>query len=466
MTMNSKLVLAIMLMVLSCSATRYCEVEDSSVNIFVPNFDVQQIQLSKHFKGYNLDYESSNPEIVQVYEPYHVAEETPIDLKEGFMPLNVDSKNSRDNLWGRDGVVIAQGDSTNIAIGYGAFKNDVLPVISNITYFTLPKDGECYSGHIFDQSLSVVLDCESSTYDEDMLCLLRNDGSQKCSFYDPIAHTGKRINLVHSLDTNQYLFSAASTKNINPAFQNETFINIYHLTDSGADFNLIVDRRTLGLDSLSITDMAVMDLNAVTYIIVADASGKLIRFRYMPDNTIGDIHTLSVAGSPMSISISPYSEIIVGTADKLLVYSYSSQSGSFSLAKSYEVEPSDNSIVNIQSSINHITVRTASNNVYTYDRRFTALRYLLNKDNISQGTAIVVSPFYPRTFYINGTHMRSVALTSGYLYVGLITEDTNVTVTAMSGTATCKLNLILRKVEDPNKIYNKKDLKASYRFEN
>ena len=81
----------------------------------------------------------------------------------------------------------------------------------------------------------------------------------------------------------------------------------------------------------------------------------------------------------MSISVSPYSEIIVGTADKLLVYSYSVQSKSFSLAKSYEVEPSDNSIIDIQSSINHITVRTASNNVYTYDRRFTALRYLLNK---------------------------------------------------------------------------------------
>ena len=212
-----------------------------------------------------------------------------------------------------------------------------------------------------------------------MLCLLRNDGSQKCSFYDPITHTGKRINLVHSLDTNQYLFSAASTKSISPAFQNQTFINIYHLTDLGADFNLIVDRRTLGLDSLSITDMAVMDLSGITYIVLADASGKLIMFRYMADNTVGDIHTLSVLGSPMSISVSPYSEIIVGTADKLLVYSYSVQSKSFSLAKSYEVEPSDNSIIDIQSSINHITVRTASNNVYTYDRRFTALRYLLNK---------------------------------------------------------------------------------------
>ena len=81
MTINPKLILAIILMVSTCSATRYCEVQDPNVNIFVPNDNIHQIQLSKHFKGYNLDYDTSNPEIVQVYEPYHVAEEAPFNLK-------------------------------------------------------------------------------------------------------------------------------------------------------------------------------------------------------------------------------------------------------------------------------------------------------------------------------------------------------------------------------------------------
>ena len=40
------------------------------------------------------------------------------------------------------------------------------------------------------------------------------------------------------------------------------------------------------------------------------------------------------------------------------------------------------------------------------------------------------------------------------------------TVTAKSDTMVCKLNLILKKVTDENKIYNKKDIQTSYRFEN
>lgn len=62
--------------------------------------------------------------------------------------------------------------------------------------------------------------------------------------------------------------------------------------------------------------------------------------------------------------------------------------------------------------------------------------------------------------------MRSVAITSGYLYVGKLTADTNVTVTASSGSLQCKIDFIIRLVNDPAKIYNNKDIQASIRFEN
>ena len=87
---------------------------------------------------------------MEVYEPYHIAEVAKLDLKEGFAPLNVDGKNSKENLWARDGVVVAHGNDMEIAVGYGQFKNDILPVINNFTYFDLPMSANCYSGKIYD----------------------------------------------------------------------------------------------------------------------------------------------------------------------------------------------------------------------------------------------------------------------------------------------------------------------------
>lgn len=379
---NSKGTLLLLLALLSLAVSlKYCEVEDSNVNLFATSQEVQQILLSKHFRGYDLDYQSSNPSIMDVYEPYHVTQELPLSLQAGYLPINIDSKNSKDNLWGRDGVVVTQSNGKSIGIGYGTFKNDVLPTI-NFTYFTLPSDAKCYSGRIYNNDMSVVLDCESE--DEDLLCLLSSDGSQQCETYDSITQTGNRISLIHTTPSNnKYLLSAASSRHINAKFVNETFINIYHIREnSRADFNLIVDRRALGLDSLSITDMDLIELSGITYVLVADAGGWLVMFRYMPDNTIADVKTFEVEGSPMQVEVTPYSEIIVATDKGLLVYVYTAQ-GTIALGRKYEVDPSDNDVTDIQSSFNHITVRTSLNNIYTYDRMEPSLKFLLNRESVS-----------------------------------------------------------------------------------
>ena len=379
---NSKGTLLLLLALLSLAVSlKYCEVEDSNVNLFATSQEVQQILLSKHFRGYDLDYQSSNPSIMDVYEPYHVTQELPLSLQAGYLPINIDSKNSKDNLWGRDGVVVTQSNGKSIGIGYGTFKNDVLPTI-NFTYFTLPSDAKCYSGRIYNNDMSVVLDCESE--DEDLLCLLSSDGSQQCETYDSITQTGNRMSLIHTTPSNnKYLLSAASSRHINAKFVNETFINIYHIREnSRADFNLIVDRRALGLDSLSITDMDLIELSGITYVLVADAGGWLVMFRYMPDNTIADVKTFEVEGSPMQVEVTPYSEIIVATDKGLLVYVYTAQ-GTIALGRKYEVDPSDNDVTDIQSSFNHITVRTSLNNIYTYDRMEPSLKFLLNRESVS-----------------------------------------------------------------------------------
>ena len=463
--MLAKLLLAVLLLG-AVSSVRFCEVSDPEVTLYTTLNEVQQVQLNKHFRGYDLSYESSNPEIVAVYEPYHIAEEAELGLQAGYRPLNLDGKNSQENVWTRDGVLVAEGNGKSIGIGYGQFKNDLLPKIDKFVYFDLPQEMNCYSGRVYDNILmNVVGDCVTQKTLDDTFCLLTYDGKTTCNSYDPIVETGKRVSLIYTTSDNEkYLLSAATTQNIKPLFQNETFINIYHIIDGRVDFNNIVDRKTLGMDSLSITDMELVSINGVSYILISDIKYGLITFRYKSDNTIGDVNIMKIEGSPTQIEITPYSGRVVATPDGILLYKFQ-QTGALKLVKTYELDGSDTDIVDIQSSINHISVRTSKNVVYTYNKQDTSLQYLLNREQISDDTVFVVSPFFPRTFHINGTHMRSVAMTSGYLYIGKVTQRVNVTITAKSSDLTCKINLVLKTIVDKTKIYQKKDVPMSYRFE-
>ena len=48
--------------------------------------------------------------------------------------------------------------------------------------------------------------------------------------------------------------------------------------------------------------------------------------------------------------------------------------------KRYELDPADNQVTDLQSSYLFVAVRTFMEHLYTYDRRYTELKYLLNKE--------------------------------------------------------------------------------------
>lgn len=123
-------------------------------------------------------------------------------------------------------------------------------------------------------------------------------------------------------------------------------------------------------------------------------------------------------------------------------------------------------MTDIQSSYLFLSVRTSNNRLYTYDRRYTQLRYLLNREELSASTAIVVSPFYPRLFHINSTSMVSVSISSGYLLVSQVQESKDVVITATSmDNAKCQINIRLEFVQDDSKVFQKKVLSSAYRLE-
>jgi len=47
--------------------------------------------------------------------------------------------------------------------------------------------------------------------------------------------------------------------------------------------------------------------------------------------------------------------------------------------RKYELDPADNQVTDLQSSFLFISVRTFLGHLYTYDRKYTDLKYLLNR---------------------------------------------------------------------------------------
>ena len=59
---------------------------------------------------------------------------------------------------------------------------------------------------------------------------------------------------------------------------------------------MIADRRTLGLDSLSITDIDIVTLDGIDYIALTEKNSKIVLFRYTEDNSVEDVKVINVEG--------------------------------------------------------------------------------------------------------------------------------------------------------------------------
>lgn len=67
---------------------------------------------------------------------------------------------------------------------------------------------------------------------------------------------------------------------------------------------MIIDRRTLGLQSLSITDIDLLQLNGEDYVILSDANSRLIAFKYTLGNAVEDVMVIPVNGMPQQFELS------------------------------------------------------------------------------------------------------------------------------------------------------------------
>lgn len=88
-----------------------------------------------------------------------MTETAQVTIKSGYSIVNVDGRNSDNHLWGREGIIFAQGGEKNVSVGYGKFASSVLPKVDGYNYYELPYVSNCYSGLIYNQNLDVVIDC-------------------------------------------------------------------------------------------------------------------------------------------------------------------------------------------------------------------------------------------------------------------------------------------------------------------
>lgn len=69
---------------------------------------------------------------------------------------------------------------------------------------------------------------------------------------------------------------------------------MYNLVNGKPVFNMIVDRRTLKLPSLSINDVDLVQKQGITYIMITDNNLGIITFRYLQENQISDVSVMKV----------------------------------------------------------------------------------------------------------------------------------------------------------------------------
>lgn len=72
--MSSKLVLLFTVLTISAMSLNYCEVEDPVVQLYIFQNETQQLPLYKYIRGFNLDFNTSDENIIEIIEPYKVVD--------------------------------------------------------------------------------------------------------------------------------------------------------------------------------------------------------------------------------------------------------------------------------------------------------------------------------------------------------------------------------------------------------
>lgn len=117
------------------------------------------------------------------------------------------------------------------------------------------------------------------------------------------------------------MITATLTDNISPLFAHQTYVNIYHIVNNVPQFNMLVDRRQLALDSLSIADIDILTLPDRKLIVLTDTSSRLVMFQYFTDNSIGNIQHFSVQGTPRQLFIDQDGTYFIANDKNIVQYS-------------------------------------------------------------------------------------------------------------------------------------------------
>lgn len=98
----------------------------------------------------------------------------------------------------------------------------------------------------------------------------------------------------------------------------------------------------------------------------------------MEDNSIDDIHIINVEGIPSQLTETVEGTWLIANDKSILECMYGKDG--LKIMRRYELDPADNQVTELQSSNLFVVARTSQGHLYTFDRKYTELKYLLNKE--------------------------------------------------------------------------------------
>lgn len=115
----------------------------------------------------------------------------------------------------------------------------------------------------------------------------------------------------------QFLVSAF----LEESAEEEGYLMIYNLMGDLPEFNMIVDKRTLFLEELSIKGLSILYRGTASeYVQLANDDGQIVRFKYLKSNQIEDVATHRISGRPTFISTTSSGNTFIATQQGISEY--------------------------------------------------------------------------------------------------------------------------------------------------
>ncbi len=192
-------------------------------------------------------------------------------------------------------------------------------------------------------------------------------------------------------------------------------------------------------------------------IIVADSqNSRLVFYSFDLPSQVTALTVINYPGRPLALFYDHSTiSLFVGTKDSINEHLYSDPA---KILNSYELDPTDSLLTNIQVSKKFVAFTTQLNNYYIYERGQTKINYVLSMIPDVKEIPFLLSEKFSYIYKFTTTKAETTYLSQPYIVVSNVNQDKIVNVLATSEGKVCNLKINLKYSENDKTIVNKQDI--------